>query len=58
MKVGTLNLRWIGSIAKQKRIRNLIVKEGFDICFFLQETKRGVVSREVVARIWGSDDFD
>lgn len=56
MKIVTLNLRELGTIAKQKRVKRLIQRGGFDVCFF-QETKRSVIEEGVVSRIWGGDDF-
>lgn len=57
MKIVSLNLRGIDSIAKQKRVKKLVQKEKFDVCLF-QETKRSEVDALTVARMWGGDDFE
>lgn len=57
MKIVTLNLRGAGSSAKQKRVKRLIVKKGFDICFF-QERKRSDIDIGTISRLCGGDDFD
>lgn len=57
MKIVTLNLRGVGSVAKKKCVKRLIQKEGFDVCFF-QETKRREIDVVDVSRMWGGYNFD
>lgn len=40
----TPDMREIGNYAKQRRFRGFIQADGFDVCFFLQENKRSVIS--------------
>lgn len=57
MKLVSFNMRGVGSIAKQRRFRSLVIREKFDMCF-IQETKRKEIDTSIVSRMWGGDDVE
>lgn len=57
MKIVSSNMRGIGSFAKQRQFKSLVLRERFDVCF-IQETKREEIDVSVVSRLWGRDDVD
>ncbi|TYH21375.1 hypothetical protein ES288_A04G039000v1 [Gossypium darwinii] len=57
MKIVSWNIRGLGSNIKIAMVNRLVRLYRMDICF-LQETKLVEVSRDMISRMWGNDNFD
>lgn len=57
MRIISLNMRRWGGAEKRRRLKIKVSSGNFDVCL-LQETKRGALTKKMVASIWGRGDFD
>lgn len=54
MKIGSLNVRGLGSLIKKDEVLSFFIKHQLDICC-LQETKIALLTQEEGRKIWKSE---